>query len=1094
MTEEKLSSNAPKASKRRIISLVLALLAIFVVALVLFRQPIAEAVARSVCTEQKLDCRLSITRLDLGGITLTALDVRAPSAPAAAISAREIVIGLAWDNPFAPRPKLVGGDDLVVRVDLTGKRPLLGDLDTAIANFTKPSDAKPSPLPQFDFKKVTVIGETLSGPVQVLGTVKATGPDSFVVDMNAPAATLGLRGATLQLAGGQLKATIANQQISAHAKLDLAKFEATDTSIADVKIDATLEQSAGILKGEGSATLGTVAVKDTRLTGAQARAIVESTAIDPAALDLAKLLAGLRKLQLSASTGEGAVGGIVWGKSALTALVEPKGAGKSAGTFSLAVDNMRSPQAGAGRVELAGVVEIVEGIAGNAQGTATVKAGLVTATQRKQIVDAISLPLEAALPVFGGAAGRAVDKAATNFDAVIPWSAGFAPASGVEFALLTGSVINAASGLSLKLVPAAGQQKVASLNLSNGGSWLAAGVVELSGGGGPTASLNVASAAGGGKKVAIEGALSLKPWKVGSDLLAAEFAGLTFHADDSSGKASGQVVVNLDGSLGGGVWKGAKATGEVDAVWDRQTFAADAPRGVIIQWTGAAYGDTKFGAAALRYTPQGRLAERVDDGIIGRGGLQAVSIPVNGGAWSAKAGLGAVGINWRAANGFRANFDMAPSTVDMTLEQRKIPIRIADITGTLDLRDGWSVNGAFKGANAKADEATVEDLGGKFNLSGKGDKLDGSLSQIAMRILDPKAEEDGKRFEELKFEGDATLRNSVANFHGAFALAKSGIQIADVTGKHSLENNEGSLTFAPTPLIFVPRQFQPYDLSPLLRGPAAVTGRTDISGAASWTGDGLKASAALDLRKLGFTLASAGVFEGVSGKVEIADLVNMKSAPNQQITIDKVTLGLPIEKGTIKFQLIGFSAIRLQGAEWPFGGGFIRIKPVDFAFTEGADNRIVAQAVNWDLAKLVEQFKLPDVKLVGIVGGDFPVVFRTGSATIDHATLEATKDGGVIQYSGSPGDAAAQADQNSKMVFDALKDFHYQVLKVGLNGDLAGRMVMSLSVLGANPKVLGGQPFQLNIDIDSELVRLLTSTTSQPDIRTAIGQVTGDKQ
>ena len=128
------------------------------------------------------------------------------------------------------------------------------------------------------------------------------------------------------------------------------------------------------------------------------------------------------------------------------------------------------------------------------------------------------------------------------------------------------------------------------------------------------------------------------------------------------------------------------------------------------------------------------------------------------------------------------------------------------------------------------------------------------------------------------------------------------------------------------------------------------------------------------------------------------------------------------------------------------------------------------------------------------MGGDFPVVFRTGSATIDNATLEATKEGGVIQYSGSPGDAAAQADDNSKMVFDALKDFRYQVLKVGLNGDLAGRMVMNLSVLGRNPDVLGGQPFQLNIGIDSELVRLLTSTTSQPDVRTAIGQVIGDEQ
>ncbi len=1094
MTEEKLAPKGLIASKRRIMGLVLALFALFLAALWLFRQPIAEAIARSVCAGQNLSCKVSITRLDFGGVTLTDLDARTPNAANAALSARELVIDLVWDSPFSPRPAAVEGDDLVVRIDLTGKRPLLGDLDTAITNFTKPSGAAPGPMPRLAFKKVTVIGDTLSGPVQALGSIKATGPESFVVDLTAPPATLGMMGATMQLAGGQLKATVANKQITANAKLDLAKFEATDTIISDVRIDATLEQMAGVLKGAGSARLGTVAVKDTKLTDAQASASVESVAVDPAALDIASLLAGLRKLQLSASTGEGAFTDTSWKKAELTALIQPKGGGKSGGDVSLAIDDIKLSQGAAGRVELAGVIDILEGVAGRAQGTARVRAAIVSAATRKQLVDSVSFPLEAALPVFGAAAAKALDRAAQNFDVAVPWSATSSPIKGVEFTLHDGAELKAASGLSLKLIAPSGQNNVASYSTARGGAWLVSGSVRLAGGGGPTFSLDIAKASGGGRKLAIAGLAALKPWKVGSDTIAAEFNGLDFGMDETSGKATGQLIVNLDGAFGGGVWKGARGTGAVSAVWDRTTFSADAPRGMIIQWKEARYGETVFGAAALHYAPQGRLAERIDDGVVGRGSLEAVTIPVNGGAWNAKAALGAIGINWRAAEGFRANFDAAPLAVDMTLDQRKVPIRVADVTGTLDLRDGWRITGGFKGGGAQAEEASVADLGGRFNLGGKGDTLDGALSDIAMRVFDPKTEEEGRRFEEVKFEGSATLRDSVASFTGGFSMAKSGMQIAQVTGRHSLEKNEGSLTFEPIPLIFAPRVFQPYDLSPVLRGPAGVTGRTDISGAVSWNADGLKASALVDLRKMGFTLASAGVFEGVSGKVEIADVFNMKSAPGQQITMDKVTLGLPIEKGTIRFQLIGYDAIRLDNAEWPFGGGFIRVKPMDFAFTEGTENRLVAQAVNWDLAKLVEQFKLPDIKLVGTVAGDFPVVFRTGSATIDNATLEASKEGGVIQYSGSPGDAAAQADENSKMVFDALKDFRYQVLKVGLNGDLAGRMVMSLSVLGRNPDVLGGQPFQLNIGIDSELVRLLTSTTSQPDIRTAVGQVIGDKQ
>ena len=51
MTEEKLAPKGLIASKRRIIGLVLALFALFLAALWLLRQPIAEAVARSMLAQ-----------------------------------------------------------------------------------------------------------------------------------------------------------------------------------------------------------------------------------------------------------------------------------------------------------------------------------------------------------------------------------------------------------------------------------------------------------------------------------------------------------------------------------------------------------------------------------------------------------------------------------------------------------------------------------------------------------------------------------------------------------------------------------------------------------------------------------------------------------------------------------------------------------------------------------------------------------------------------------------------------------------------------------------------------------------------------------
>ena len=160
-------------------------------------------------------------------------------------------------------------------------------------------------------------------------------------------------------------------------------------------------------------------------------------------------------------------------------------------------------------------------------------------------------------------------------------------------------------------------------------------------------------------------------------------------------------------------------------------------------------------------------------------------------------------------------------------------------------------------------------------------------------------------FEAARFDGSARLEDKSADFSGVFALVESGVQIATVKGTHDLDDGSGALTFEPTPLIFRPRVFEPADLSPLFRGPANVTGRIDLSGAATWDGEGLRTSATAELRRLGFALASAGVFEGVSGRIEVADLVHGYRGRRAQQAVGRLQ---PRE-------LPGERAIRFRAAE-----------------------------------------------------------------------------------------------------------------------------------------------------------------------------------
>ncbi len=1072
MTEEKLSPNLQKPPKRRWIRLVGAALLLMVALLALFRQPVAEAIAGAVCSQQKLTCRLRITRLDFGGITIREIDVRAPMSPNAALSAGDLAVDFDWTSPFSARARSVGGNDVVVRVDLSGTRPLLGDLDQAIKSFAK-GGGEPGPIPRLDFKKISIIGDTPLGPVEAHGKIAATAADAFAVEFTAPPARLGLLGATLELKGADLNATVAGGEIKGHANVDLAAFESGESVISDLRFDVSLDQTAGVLRGAGSASMGTVTLSDTSLSGAEARASVESAAVDPAAFDFSAWLANVRTLSLHATAGEGVIGKTGWRKGVLDAEIGPRPSGGSGGDVSFSAQNIRLAQGAAGLVELVGAVDIPKEGEIRAQGNLRLRGGSLTVAARRELAAVLADPFEAALPVFGAAAGRAGDAAAAAFEVDVPWSAEVVT-RGTNVAALRGATLKAKSGLTVTLDAAQDGQSVVSWNTEGGGRWTAAGALRLSGGGAPPLTLELARATGAGQVVALAGAIALKPWRVGNDVLAVEAIGLQLDTTDAGGGAEGQLTVRLDGGLAGGAWKGVRATGAVKAAWTGETFYADAPGGLAIQWDEARYGEMVLGASALHYTPTGRLAELTEGAVVGKGALAKITLPVRGNGYEAKAALGRMAIDWRAQGGLRAGFDAAPSTMDLTLAERAVPMRVEDIAGVLDVRSGWRVTGVLKGGEAKADEATVADIAAQFDLGGAGSALDGKLSNVAMRIFDP-LPEDKRRFEEAKFEGAASLKDGNATFSGLFTSARKRVQLASVTGTHNLKTGNGALTFEPTPLIFSPRVFQPYDLSPLLRGPANVTGRADIAGGASWTGDGIKTNASINLQKIGFALSTAGVFEGVSGRIVVSDLMNMASDPGQTITIDKVTLGLPIEKGAIKFQLIGYQAIRLENAEWPFVGGFIRVRPTDFKFGE-APNRVVAQAVDWDLAKIIELFKVPDIKVDGIVNGDIPVVFSTGSAAIDNARLVASDRGGVIAYAGSTGDAAAQSDPNAKMLFDALKDFRYRVLELGIDGDIAGRIKLSMNLSGRNPGVMAGAEFKLGISIDSELMSLLNTT------------------
>lgn len=61
------------------------------------------------------------------------------------------------------------------------------------------------------------------------------------------------------------------------------------------------------------------------------------------------------------------------------------------------------------------------------------------------------------------------------------------------------------------------------------------------------------------------------------------------------------------------------------------------------------------------------------------------------------------------------------------------------------------------------------------------------------------------------------------------------------------------------------------------------------------------------------------------------------------------------------------------------------------------------------------------------------------------------------------------------LMLDALEDFHYNDLSLTLNKPVAGDTRITLHLEGANPTVLEGHPFDLNISLTGDADPLLAA-------------------
>ncbi len=313
-----------------------------------------------------------------------------------------------------------------------------------------------------------------------------------------------------------------------------------------------------------------------------------------------------------------------------------------------------------------------------------------------------------------------------------------------------------------------------------------------------------------------------------------------------------------------------------------------------------------------------------------------------------------------------------------------------------------------------------------------------------------------------------------------------GQSLANVTATHDLASGSGHADVTLQPLQFTPGGLQPAALSPLLAELSEVRGTAEGSAALTWDRDGLAGEAQFIIEDLAFSSEDMTV-SGLDLRLELDSLQPPTSPPHQILRADVIDVGVLLKDLEARFRLPPDSPGQIFIEEASFatvGSRFaIRDTLIDPA---GEQIETQLQVDQIDVAVLFDLLAVEGLSGSGELTGTIPIRRDGDIVTIEDARLAAVAPG-VLRFRS---DAAKRALEGSgeyvDLVIQALQDFRYETLTMTGNLDRDGEARLRLEILGHNPDVLEGHPFQLNINLTGNptpiLEVLLLSRTLIRDI------------
>ena len=507
--------------------------------------------------------------------------------------------------------------------------------------------------------------------------------------------------------------------------------------------------------------------------------------------------------------------------------------------------------------------------------------------------------------------------------------------------------------------------------------------------------------------------------------------------------------------------------------------------GTVALWPGC----TPFRFAALRYQALALDRDRIT--LCPGPGDRLVTITSEGLAINAAARnvnlVGRIG-----SSPMRLRADMVQLRGSDRLAASNVELRLGS-SGAVNLFSVGELSGSlvegpagrFASLDARLNAVPLDVSEGQGAWAVRGGAL--VLSDAAYILTD---RQENARFRPLAGrETDLRLDGNLITATSSLFEPGSSQRVVDVAIRHDLSDGTGYADLA-VPGIRFGRALQPDTLTRLALGVVAnVDGVVTGGGRIDWSAAGVTSTGAFSTEDLDFA-APFGPVEGASGTIRFADLLALRTEPNQTLNVASINPGIVVDNGSVAFDLESSEVLQIREGTWPFMGGTLTMQPVTLNIGRSEERRYRFVIVGLEAAQFVQRMELGNINATGTFDGAIEIVFdERGNGTIENGLLVSRPPGGNVSYIGEL--TYKDLSPIANFAFRSLRSLDYERMEVRMEGALAGELVTTVRFDGVGQgegadsnfitRRIAALPLRFIINIRAPFFQLITSLRSLYD-------------